>query len=138
MTRVKFSVIRPMSDKFSVPRETIETAYGAIVAERKGPCGGETLNWGEGFLSGHATVGGSGVAAAVGVLASAGSAPRSAPALAVQSTQTLAFTGAGHLMLLVTMAMLLILAGLLLNGLARRHGGMVTLGPSRNGPSLRR
>lgn len=127
-----------MFDNFLSPRGPIEMAYGAIVPERPASLGGRGFELGEKFMSGHATVGGSGVAAAVGVLASAGSAPRSAPALAVQSTQTLAFTGAGHLMLLVTMAMLLILAGLLLNGLARRHGGMVTLGPSRNGPSLRR
>jgi len=48
--------------------------------------------------------------------------------LVAQSAETLAFTGASHTMLMVTMAIIMIIAGLLLNGLSRRHTGVAAVG----------
>lgn len=56
--------------------------------------------------------------------------------LVAQSAETLAFTGASHTMLMVTVAVLMIVAGLLLNGLSRRHGGFAADG-LQAGPPLR-
>ena len=40
-------------------------------------------------------------------------------------------------MLLVTVAILMILAGVLLNGLSRRHGGLVAEGMPQGAPPLK-
>lgn len=81
-----------------------------------------------------ATAGGAVLATAVGVGTAGGGASGS---LVAQSAQTLAFTGASHTMLLITVAILMILAGVLLNGLSRRHGGLAVGGPAPGGPPLR-
>ena len=87
-------------------------------------------------MSTQATVGGTVLATAVGV----GTAD-SGSMLVAQSAQTLAFTGASHTMLMVTVAVLMIIAGLLLNGLSRRHSGFAVAGVptvSIGSPPLRR
>lgn len=81
----------------------------------------------------QAAVGGSVLASVAGVGATQGQA---AGPVATQATQTLAFTGASHTMLLVTVAVLMIFAGLLLNGLSRRHSDLA-LGSSGMGTPLR-
>lgn len=68
-------------------------------------------------------MGGTALATAVGV----GTAD-SGTLLVAQSAETLAFTGASHTMLMVTMAIIMIIAGLLLNGLSRRHTGVAAVG----------
>ena len=83
----------------------------------------------------QATVGSAVLATAVGLGTAEGGA--SAPLLVAQTTQTLAFTGASHTLLIVTVAVLMIIAGMLLNGLSRRHGGLATVGMATNGPPLR-
>ncbi len=69
----------------------------------------------------QATVGGAVLGTAVGV----GSAsPEVSTPFVAQGVQTLAATGASSTLLMATMAMLLIMTGLLLVGLARRHDGV--------------
>jgi hypothetical protein len=81
----------------------------------------------------QATVGSAVLATAVGLGTTGGGT--SGPVLVAQTTQALAFTGASHVMLMVTMAVLMIFAGLLLNGLAQRHTGLA--GAGGTGPPLR-
>jgi hypothetical protein len=82
----------------------------------------------------QATVGSTVLASAVGVGTVGGSA--SAQVLVTQTTQTLAFTGASHTMILVTLAVIMIMTGLLLNGLSRRHGGLAPGGFTGTSPPL--
>lgn len=70
-------------------------------------------------------VGGAVLAAAVGVGTAGGETTSSA--LASQSSETLAFTGASHTLLMVTVAVLMIIAGVLLQGLSRRHAGTTSI-----------
>lgn len=84
-------------------------------------------------MSTQATVGGTVLATAVGV----GTAD-SGSLLVAQSAQTLAFTGASHTMLMVTAAILMIIAGLLLNGLSRRHNELAIAGLATGSPPPRR
>lgn len=85
-------------------------------------------------MSTMSTAGGAVLATAVGV-GTTGSG--TAGSLVAQSAQTLAFTGASHTMLLVTVAILMILAGGLLNGLWRRHEGLIAGdGMTSGGPPL--
>ena len=82
----------------------------------------------------QAAAGSTVLATAVGIGTAGGT---SATTFAAQSVEMLAYTGASDTMVLVTMAMLLIFAGALLNGLSRRHGGLVPAGVSGSGPPLR-
>lgn len=70
----------------------------------------------------QATVGSTVLAAAVGIGTAGGAT--TAPALVAQTTKTLAFTGASQIDLMVAVAVLLIVAGVLINGLSRRHSGL--------------
>ena len=81
-------------------------------------------------VSGHAQVGGAALATAIGIgsshvapLSLLREAPRAPHALAQQMGSELAFTGSSHTALLAIVAVLLILAGLLMVGLVRRHHG---------------
>ncbi len=82
----------------------------------------------------QATVGSTVLAAAVGVGTAGGGA--TAPALVTQTTTTLAFTGASHTALMVAIAVLMIVAGVLINGLSRRHSGLSIGDMSANSPPL--
>ncbi|MEO7555498.1 MAG: hypothetical protein ABIV94_02685 [Acidimicrobiales bacterium] len=53
------------------------------------------------------------------------------------SVQTLAYTGASHTVLMITVAVLVIFAGLLLNGLSRRYVGLAAARPQGSVPPLR-
>lgn len=83
-------------------------------------------------MSSQTAVGGAVLGTAVG----AGTANSGSLAVA-ESAQTLAFTGASHTLLIITVAFLMIIAGLLLNGLSRRHSGLVPALASTSGPTLR-
>jgi hypothetical protein len=82
----------------------------------------------------QATVGSTVLAAAVGLGTAGGGT--SAPVLVAQTTQTLAFTGASHISLMVTMALLMIVGGVLMNGLSRRHSLSSSGALAQNGPPL--
>jgi hypothetical protein len=84
----------------------------------------------------QATVGSTVLASAVGVGTAAGGTTTGSVIVA-QSAQTLAFTGASHTMLLVAVAILMIVAGVLLNGLSKRHGGLATAAMHGTGPPMR-
>jgi len=57
--------------------------------------------------------------------------------MATQTTQALAMTGASHTVVLVVVAALMIFAGLLLNGLSRRHAEVAVVDLSGIGSPLR-
>jgi hypothetical protein len=80
-------------------------------------------------ISGHAQVGGAALVAALGLGTShvapskmLAAAPQAPHALAQQFGSELAFTGPGHIALLLIVASLLIVVGFLMVGLVRRHG----------------
>jgi len=82
-------------------------------------------------ISGHAQVGGAALAAAIGLGTShvapskmLAAAPHAPQALAQQVGSELAFTGAGHIALLLVIAALFLAFGLLIVGLTKRHGGV--------------
>jgi len=84
----------------------------------------------------QAAVGSSVLATAVGLGATGGGGDPAV--LAEQIRQPLALTGASNTVLLVTLAVLLILAGILLKGLSRRHQAATVVGVSGSGPPLTR
>jgi hypothetical protein len=82
----------------------------------------------------QATVGSTVLAAAVGIGTAGGGT--SAPVLAAQTTQTLAFTGASHISLMVTLALLMIVGGVLMSGLSRRHSLSFPAAMAGSGPPI--